>query len=800
MKGMQDHGLLTTAKHFPGHGDTEYDSHKTLPVIDHDRDRLETMELFPFRELIDAGLSGIMVAHLYVPALDKSANTPTTLSPKVVHELLQDEMDFDGLVFTDALNMHGVTQHYQAGEADLMALEAGNDVLLFSQNVPRALSLIKKAIKEGRIKESYLDKKVRKILQHKQQLGLNQRPQVKTDSLYEDLHQPQHQALIEKLFAKAITLVENEDDFLPIGDIEHHHFASVTVGLGAGNAFQRMLDKYARFQHFQITDANAAHAHEHILAELQPGATVVVSFHEPYLKDIHRSGLGQASQGFLQKLDQDHNLIVVYMGNAYDLRHFMNQKALIATYEDNGYTRRLAPQAIFGALGFQGSLPIGTGSYDLHTGFKTKGNGRLGFCLPENVGMDSRQLARIDTIMDWTIDQYKATPGAQVLVARNGKVVFQKNYRHKSWFKPGPVEDETLYDVASVTKVAGTLQAVMFMVERGLVELDRKVAFYLPEFVYSNKADITVRDLLLHQAGLEPFIPFWRYTMRNEKDKAYYYREVKTDWYCQNVTGDFFTIPAMQDTLWAWTLRSKRKGKRRANGHYPYRYSDLSFYILKELAERRLGQPIEQFLQENYYDPLAMYHTAYNPVPQYDTCNIAPTEKDVHFRKTMLRGWVHDEFAALLGGVGGHAGLFSTAEDLAKLMQMHLNGGQYGGREYYLSSTLDTFTTRHRDGNRRGLGWDKPYSSGGGVTSIKASQRTYGHLGFTGTAVWADPEENLIYVFLSNRVHPRRNPNLSRYRIRPKIQTVLYDALETEQVVWADHEQKKKELPILKFK
>ena len=780
MKGLEAQGVMANAKHFPGHGDTDTDSHLTLPVIKHSASRLESMELYPFKKLIEAGLRSTMVAHLYIPALDSTINQPSTLSRPIVTGLLREKLNFNGLIFTDALNMKGVTKYYQPGELEVKALKAGNDVLLFPENVSAGVRAIKEALDNKEIKRQELYKNVKKILSAKYRAGLNNYRPVNTDNLQTFLTRPDAQLVRRSLYEKTITVVRNKSGYIPVKVLDDTHFASLTIGSKKPNTFQKQLSKYASFSHFTVSKDQKSKVHyQQLLGKLENFSQVIVGVHGMSNSRSKKYGLGPSDIEFLTSLQKLTKVIVVVFGNPYSLEYLQDIDHLICAYEDQLITQELVPQVIFGALGASGHLPVTSGKFPLGTGEITKPIGRLGYTIPESAGMDSKVLARINRIAEEAISE-KATPGCQVLVARNGKVVFEKSYGYFTYDSLNLVTNETLYDIASITKVVATLQAIMFLEERHDIDLDRKVASYLPDLKESNKRNIVVKDLLTHQAGLLPFIPFWRRTVDEVGLNPQIYSAYPEHNFQQQVALGIYGINSLQDSLWHWTLDSKLRPRRYQRGtHYTYKYSDMGFYILKKLAETYLNQPIEQFLEQNFYQPLGLSTMTYLPLCKFPVDRIAPTEKDTYFRNSLICGTVHDQGAAMFGGIAGHAGIFSNATDLAILAQMNLQDGYYGGTRYLQEGTIKKFTTQQSSRNRRGLGWDKPERNGKiNPTSRYASAKSFGHTGFTGTAVWVDPEFGLVYVFLSNRIHPKaNNSKLIKSNIRTRIQDAIYDSM-----------------------
>ena len=780
MKGLEAQGVMANAKHFPGHGDTDTDSHYTLPVIKHSVSRLENVELYPFKKLIDAGLRSTMVAHLYIPSLDSTVNRASTLSRPIVSGLLREKLDFDGLVFTDALNMKGVTKYYQPGDLDLQALKAGNDVLLFPEDVAAGVQAIKDALDRKEIKRQVLDQKVKKILSAKYRAGLNEYQPINTDNLQSFLIRPEAQLIKRTLFEKSITVVNNENESIPVKVLDNNHFASLTIGSKGINTFQKILGKYASFSHFTVPkDQKSKAQYDQLLAKLENFNQVIVGVHGMNNSRSRKYGLATSDIEFLNSLQERTKVIVVVFGNPYSLEYLQEIDHLVCAYEDLVITQELVPQIMFGAVGASGHLPVTSGKLPVGTGDVTGQIQRLGYAIPESAGMDSKVLARINRIAEEAISD-KATPGCQVLVARNGKVVFEKSYGYFTYDSVHAVTDETLYDIASITKVVATLQAIMFLEERNDIDLNQKAAQYLPDLQESNKKNIFIKDLLTHQAGLLPFIPFWRRTVDEIGLNPHIYSAYPEHNFQQQVALGIYGINSLQDSLWRWTVDSRLRPRRYQRGtHFTYKYSDMGFYILKKLAETHLNQPLEQFLEQNFYQPLGLSTMTYLPLCKFPVDRIAPTEVDTYFRNSLICGTVHDQGAAMFGGIAGHAGIFSNATDLAILAQMNLQDGYYGGIRYLQEGTIEKFTSQQSSGNRRGLGWDKPERNGKiNPTSRFASAKSFGHTGFTGTAVWVDPEFDLVYVFLSNRIHPKaNNSKLIKSNIRTRIQDAIYDSM-----------------------
>jgi len=783
MKGLQRMKVIATAKHFPGHGDTDRDSHYALPVVSHSSDQLNESDLYPFRKLIADSLAGIITGHLYVPVLDNTPLLATSLSEKVVTQLLKNQMGFKGLVFTDAMNMQGVSRGRTAIEANIKALLAGNDILLYPENVAESIKKIKLSLEKGIIDPKVIDEKVLKILHAKYWTGINQQKQIANNSLFEDLTTPNTRLLIRELCENATTLIRNEEQLLPIRAIDTCTFASVSIGVNGPTVFHHILGQYASFKDFTFADKpTSTQEVEGILSQVGNANTVVVSLHDNRKRFNRPFEITPTIVELINELQKKSKVIVCLFGSPYSIESLPKTSAIVCAYEDMPELQSAVAQQIFGGLPFKGKLPISIEKqFRIGHGIETKALNKLMFGLPEQVNMSSAKLTMIDTIVAKAIKN-QAFPGCQVLVARKGRVVYQKNFGTLTYKDLSEkVQNETIYDLASVTKVSATLQAVMFLTANSAIELKQKASFYLPELLNTNKASMTVEDLLLHRSGMTAFYPtLWERTKTAGGGlMAEYYSSVPDSIFSMQVAPKLFAKPALKDSVWKWIIASPLTSRRSKSGIYSFVYSDLGLVVLQKIVERVINQPLDQFLDQNFYEPLGMKMTGYEPLKHFPQNQIAPTEEDYSFRNQLLRGTVHDQMAAELGGVSGHAGLFSTSYDLAILMQMNLQKGIYGDRRYLQSETVSNFTEIHDNAHHRGLGWDKaPLDKESNYVAPSASKSSFGHSGFTGTMVWADPEKELVFIFLSNRVYPRSDNNeLNRQKIRKTIHEAVYQSI-----------------------
>ena len=793
MKGVQNQRVLNTAKHFPGHGDTDTDSHYALPQINHTRARLDSLELYPFRRIIEAGIGGVMVAHLDIPALD-STGVPSTLSNPIISGLLKEELNFKGLIVTDAMNMKGVTKGNTPGVVDKDAVLAGNDLLEFTEDVPRAIAEVRKAIDEELISQEEIDKRVRKLLAVKRWVGLHEYSPTPTENILEELNTPDAQLLHLELTEASLTVLKNENYILPLRQLEGVRIASVSIGAKKITPFQESLDLYTNVKHYTLSKDATKKQVELVRRELAIYQLVVAGIHDDSRFPRNTMKFSQPVQDFITTISDKNNTIIAFFKNPYvlnKLEGIEDVPGLILTYQDSEISQELAAQLIFGGVSAGGKLPVSVGDkFSLGEGLDVKGEIRLSYSLPEKVGMDSKVLfGRIDSLMQQAIDA-KAIPGGQILVAKDRKVVMYKAYGEHIYNDTIKVKLDDLYDLASVTKISSVMPALMKLYDEGEFRLDQTLADHLRSFRRSNKSDIPYHDILTHQARFQSWIPFWKNTLRD--NGSYRWWTIKKDSsarYPIKITDQMFLHRNYPDKIVKAIRRSPLLEEKE------YIYSDFFFILGPRVVESMTDKDFVTYLQENFYEPLGATTLTFNPLKKFPATRIVPTEHDYLFRNEPIHGTVHDEGAIMLGGVSGHAGLFANANDLAKLMQMFLDMGEYGGRRYIRESTLREFTrTRFpENNNRRALGFDKPaleYTGKNSNTAKDASHDSFGHTGFTGTMVWMDPKENLLYIFLSNRVSPtRENTRLYQLNTRTEIQQVLYDALKERSEITALQKQ-----------
>lgn len=773
MKGLQDHGVMACAKHFPGHGDTEKDSHLDLPLIPHNRARLDSIELFPFRILIRQGVMSVMTAHLQVPALEPHKGLPASLSPRIVSNLLKKEMGFQGLVITDALSMKGAAAYKQPGLLTFKAFMAGNDILLFPQDIPETVALFKEKIKNGELSITRLDESVRKILHAKYRAGLIPWQALRTDSIYERLNNRDVEALHLKLLAHAITLAYDKDSIMPLKLIDTLKMATLSIG-GEDQQFEAYFARYKKADHFRMEKSASRTLREAIFESLKDYECVVVNVFGMSRYASRNFGLDAGTLDFLKKLNAQTQVIIVLYGSPYSLENFDFADHVIVAYEETPYAEMLVPQMIFGGRAFKGQLPVSVSDrFFFGRGLRPNAPIRLGYGMPGELGYASTVLDSIDTIVHEAL-QIKATPGCQVMVVKDGLVIYEKAFGHPVYHTQRKVRMTDLYDLASITKVAATTLSLMYLFDNKALQLNTTLSDYLPQLQGTRLEKLKLRDILTHTAGLQAWIPFYTYVTQNDSIYKYYFHYRQDSIYSVQVAEDLYMRKSYEDSIFQRIVNSKLQ--------YPveYQYSDLGFYLFKKLIEAVTRTPLDSFVQEIFYQPLGLQTMTYHPLEKFPKDRIIPTEMDQVFRHQLIHGYVHDPGAAMWGGVSGHAGLFSDANDLAILMQMLLNGGSYGGDRFLNDSTVRYFTSRHTTMSRRGYGFDKPILEDHGPSPVShlAPKSLFGHTGFTGTAAWADPENNMIYIFLSNRIYPTAdNHKLISENIRTRIQDVLYRTL-----------------------
>jgi beta-N-acetylhexosaminidase len=768
VKGIEDAGVISCVKHFPGHGDTDKDSHKELPTVSHSVNEFETKDFLPFKSAIDAGTRSIMVAHLNVPSLDPSG-TPSSLSKPVIETYLRKKLGFKGLVISDALNMKAVSEKYGKSEVVVKAYLAGCDILLFPENVPDAIKLIYSKVESGELSKEEVNEHCRRVLRAKYQ-AIVHKPMVKRKD-----PAPERKLIIDQIYEKALLCIKNEEDNLPIDKLDKQ---IIRIAVGTHTAsFRDRLNDYAKIAHYKyFTPEEAVRRLKEI--KLDPDATYIVDFHSDGQRARNNYGFGAWKQ-VLDLIPENASTTVVLFGNPLTLQtesEFPKSvKSILCSYENTAAAQERTAQAIMGAFDVTGKLAMEiTSKWKLGFGIDLKKNGRLKYSSPEELGLNPEKLKEIDEIVAKAIEA-KVFPGCQIVVAIDGKMVIQKSYGTTIYENGDSITNGHIYDLASITKIASSTTALMRLKTLNKFDEQNDLNQLVPEYVKETPyADLKAIDLLTHQAGLTPWIAFYKRTMENGELDPGIYSTTDKGVYNRAVADNIFIKDDYWKTMLKIIVETPLTGKK------SYEYSDLSYYFFNKYIEKTSGMGQNEFVDKEIYQPLGLQTMTYLPLKKFNKKRIVPTEFDKEFRKQLIHGYVHDPGAAMMGGVAGHAGLFSNATDLAALMQFLLNKGQIGDQSIIKKEIVDQYTScQFCPGNRRGIGFDKPtVSIKNGPTCDLVSPSTFGHSGFTGTITWADPENKVNFVFLSNRVYPDAdNWKITKMSVRTEIQRVIYEAL-----------------------
>lgn len=773
MKGMQDAGIMACAKHFPGHGDVDVDSHYDLPVVNKTVAQLDSLELVPFRALIQAGVGSVMIAHLSIPSIDDKKNVATSISKKNVTGILRDKLDYEGLTFTDALEMKGVAKYFPGGTIAVEALIAGNDMLCLPGSVPETISAVKKAIKKRKLKWSVIDEKVKKVLLAKYQLGLNESKPIDLNNLTNDLNAKTNQIRYESATQTLTLLKTNNTDAFPA--LPGKKIAYVGLGSTMLNDFGRRMKDDLQSDTYLFSFKDSVSKADSIIAALKAGGynSIVIGVHEYSLRPANNYNISQQALNLYTQLQQFNSATFVF-GNVLAVSNFCNAKNLIACYQDDDITQQAAADLFEGKIVSKGTLPVSVCEFKFGDGIVHGG------IRPATASITPLIMPKLNVIDSIAMDGIakKAYPGCVVLAIHKGEIIYHKAFGSYEYKTSTPMSTESIFDLASVTKVSATTVSIMRLYEEGKIDLNKTLGDYLPVVRGTDKAKLRLDDILLHQAGLVSYIQFYRETIDpiTGNPKPGLYSDKMKPGYTVRVAEGLYLRNDYEDTLMARILKSP------LGPSHKYVYSDNDFIFLGKIVEAVSGLKLDDYVQKNFYSKLGMTTTGFHPRERFPLDRIVPTEEEKNFRRQLLRGDVHDEGASLFGGVAGHAGLFSDAYDLAKLYQMLLNGGEFNGERFFKQETVDFFTAYHSDISRRGFGFDKPEKDNATredpYPSLSASPRTFGHTGFTGTCVWVDPQYDMVYVFLSNRVYPARDPNkLGQLNVRPKIQEAIYKAI-----------------------
>lgn len=788
-QGMQSKGLITTMKHFPGHGNTATDSHMTLPTVTRTMDEVQDIELAPFRHLIANGVNGAMVGHLYFPAIEKVKNTSSSLSYGVVTELLKDEMGFEGLIFTDGLDMKGVAEKVLQDSVPYIAFMAGNDVLILPTNVPFAISTIKEAAERDPKAAQRLEESCKKILHYKYRVGLNHYRPTSTANLMTDLKKQEYKDLRKQLYTEAVTMLRNED-VIPLE--KGKKIAVVTIGNTKNDVYNGLVDKGLNLHSFVVTKENMASKSAEWLKALEGYDLVVVSIEKTTMYANKNYGINDETINFFNRLVAQNDVILNLLACPYALDLFRinnSVKGILVGYQDEVPAVSAIAQILLGEATAHGTLPVSITKFQYGEGIVAQVPMKTPKVLPSGevppttlpkqnsqtiVPMKEKYVSRLDSVARMGIKN-GSYPGCQIVVMKDGQRVYDKCFGNFTYGGGHQVQPDDLYDIASCTKIFASTLAVMKLYDDGLIDLNKTLSDFFPYLKGNPHGKLKLIELMTHQAGLKAWVPFFFSTIDENGPMTAFYTDQIDESHNVRVAENLYLINDYSDRIFD-SVSKTPLGKKK------YLYSDMGFYYIPRIVKLLTNKNIVDYLNEKYYYPMNLSHICYKPLNHYTREQIAPTENDTVFRRQLIWGDVHDQAAAMFGGIAGHAGLFSNARDLSTLMQMLLDEGVYNGVRYLKPETVRYFTSAPfaaTNSNRRGIGFDKlPLEKKGTCTASKSgSMRGYGHTGFTGTFVWADPANNTVIVFLSNRVYPNAEPNkLVKSGIRTVLHDIVYEA------------------------
>ena len=771
---LQNNGVLPTMKHFPGHGDTKTDSHEALPKIDKKLKQIKKTELYPFDYLTHEGVAGAMVGHIYMPALEPQNNLSSSISKNIVKSLFKDEMGFDGIIFSDAMEMKGAYQGIHPDEVGLKALLAGIDVILMPMNPENTILNIVNQIDNEEV-ASRVEESCKKVLRYKYRLGLTENQQPSELFVDNDLHQLKYYNLKQRLYNEAVTMIRNEKETLPLD--KSQKIAVVTFGK-KDNVTEKLEDEGYDVCGYLINGDLNGTKKSQIINELKNYRQVVVNIQNTSIYATRNFGINDNMTDFVKEITKNNKIIFNLFACPYALDKFTFKKtpaAIVIGYEDTKEAVNAVVDVMTGKMNPIGKLPVSIGKkYKAGTGLSFEG-----MLTPESLPVeliDNEYIREVDSIALNGIE-IGAYPGCQILAMKDGKIIYDKCFGHFTYDGEHEVQSDDVYDIASLTKVFATTFAIMKLYDDGKISLETKLSDYFPYLKNTNKKDIRLIEVMTHQAGLTGWIPIYKTMLKNDQPDPDIFRKSIDEDHTVRVAKDMYISKDFNFAI-CETVKDSDTIKKK------YKYSDLGFYLLPKIVEMVTNMPFEQYLEESFYKPLNLNHIYYKPLKHIDIDKIAPTENDTYFRMQLLQGDVHDQAAALMGGVSGHAGLFANARDLAVMMQLLLNEGYANNRQFLSSYTIKKFTSAPfvDNMNRRGIGFDKPEVDPS-VTyytpAKQSSMRSFGHTGFTGTFAWADPENGLVVIFLSNRVYPDANNNkLSQNDIRTKIHEAFYNAVK----------------------
>ena len=762
--GMQSKGIMTSLKHFPGHGDTDKDSHHDLPQINKSKEDLEDIELYPYQKLLKEDIWGAMVSHLNVPALDDS-KTPASLSKKISTDLLRNEYGFKGLLFSDALNMKGATLAANPGELELKAYLAGNDILVFSSNIDTAISKIENYVLEDIAHLEAFEKRLDNILFYKAKVVLSKMINQLDESHFNVSKNTSKYQFCQKLYNEALT-------YHSISNVKYKQFldsskTTLIIGVGGSTNFLNSeLFRFSNYKYYDLPNNTSPVDHIRILDICKSYDQIILLVRGMSQYPSKNFGITNSQKMFIEDISSLNQVLPIIMGNPYSLKFFQKYQNVVVAYEDNEFTQQSVAHFLSNRIEPKGVLPVSVGVFSSshEKGIEVRKEEPVSSSIPYNFDI----LPYVDALCEQMIEK-GAAPGCQVVAMHKGKLIYQKSFGRATYqLDSKGVSNSDLYDLASLTKILSTTIAAMRLKDNQMLRVYGQTKDYLNLDSTHTIGNIYISQLLTHSAGLTPFIPF--YKNFNANNFFQYFSTTEQGRFNLKVAENLFIRDDYKDSMWLAMSTSK------LNQIGQYKYSDLSMYILQKVIESITKTTLDTFMYESFYKPLGVRLT-YNPTSNgFFRGNIMPTEYDASFRNQLIQGYVHDQGASLYGGVAGHAGLFGNAKDVAILMQMLNNFGVYNGKRYINEITVRQFTAQQNENSRRGLGFDKPDKSSNPAISPLASLNTFGHTGFTGTCAWADPDNELVFVFLSNRIHPDTNNNLiNTEAYRQRLHTLFYN-------------------------
>jgi len=760
-KGLQDHGMIATAKHFPGHGDTQTDSHSSLAMIPSDSSRLWSVELKPFRVMAESGIDVVMLAHVHAPDYQPEADEPATLSRFWVTEILRERLGFDGAIITDAMSMGGITKNYSDDYAIVKAIQAGCNIIIQNYDLTGAIDVVEKAVIEGDISIDQINSSALKMLQLKDKVGLNLNRYISMDYMMENISTKENRETASRIASESITLVRDKKGLLPLSangkdtlyvfdiyDQEYKHSRSTVTA--------KIIAERFPVRSVQIDESDKKPVLDAIIKSIPKNSQILINAFVSPKEWKDRIFFPDNETYFVRELlKKSDRIILASLGTPYLLQDFSEVSTYLCAYKGSSIMQNALADALLGLKDISGRLPvtipnlneIGSGMFkekkiEIEEISEYTPGTQVKRVLPREVGVDNSYL---ESFMESAIED-SAWPGGVLLAAKGGNIFYHQGHGFHTYSRNHPVRSSDIFDLASITKVVATTSAIMRLVDQNKINIDKPVVTYLPDFkgkkkkYKKQKSTITVKDLLSHSSGLPAFKQY--HQMKKSKDL---------------ILGSIYDTEPVRmigDTMI---------------------YSDVGAIMLGELVEKVSGLSLNKFTDSLVFEPLGMSTTFFNP-PKEKIHRIVPTEIDPN--GNLIHGYVHDENAHSLGGVAGHAGLFSTAKDLAIFSQMMLNKGLYGWKRIFRQNTVELFTARANiiAESSRCLGWDSP--SGESSGGVYLSDASFGHGGYTGTTLWIDPENEIIVILLTNAVHPnRKNKEPKYFDWRHRIHSAVYESL-----------------------